>query len=158
MGKRIAVIDREACKPEIANYLCRKVCPVNRSEEDCVTVSGTDKKPVIDESLCIGCGICSNKCPTGAISIINLPAELTEAGFEPLLDDREAPPGKKFKDADLIGIPLRVTVGEKGLRARKLEVKARWAPKGEFVEPKKLTTWLQSAQRSFSERQKKRET
>jgi ATP-binding cassette subfamily E protein 1 len=76
MTKRIAVIDREICKPSIANYLCKKVCPVNRSGDDCITVSSADNKPLIDESLCIGCGICSNKCPTKAISIINLPIEL----------------------------------------------------------------------------------
>ena len=78
MGRRIAVIDREACKPQIAGYLCRKLCPVNRSGENCITISGPDKKPVIDESLCIGCGICSNKCPTKAMNIINLPAALDD--------------------------------------------------------------------------------
>ena len=72
MGKRIAVIDREACKPDVANYLCRKVCPVNRSEEECVTV-GADKKPVIDESLCIGCGSCTYICPTSCIEMVGEP-------------------------------------------------------------------------------------
>src|SRR5437899_6918386 len=39
--------------------------------------------------------------------------ELTEAGLEVLLDDRDERAGVKFKDADLIGIPLRVTIGKK---------------------------------------------
>lgn len=39
--------------------------------------------------------------------------ELKEAGIEALLDDRKERPGVKFKDADLIGIPIRITVGRK---------------------------------------------
>ena len=42
-------------------------------------------------------------------------AELTEAGVEVLYDDREASPGVKFADADLLGMPVRLTVGAKGL-------------------------------------------
>ncbi|HEY6571904.1 MAG TPA: proline--tRNA ligase [Candidatus Eisenbacteria bacterium] len=42
-------------------------------------------------------------------------AALTAAGIEVLLDDRDERPGAKFKDADLLGIPLRVTIGETGL-------------------------------------------
>jgi prolyl-tRNA synthetase len=39
--------------------------------------------------------------------------ELTAAGLEVLLDDRDERAGVKFKDADLIGVPLRITVGKK---------------------------------------------
>ncbi len=78
MPKRVAVIDREVCKPTVCDHLCKRVCPVNRSGDDCITISSTDNKPNIDESLCIGCGICVNKCPTKAISVINLPGELRE--------------------------------------------------------------------------------
>jgi len=78
MQKRIAVIDREVCKPDVCGHLCKRVCPINRSGEDCIIISSADNKPNIDESLCIGCGICVNKCPTKAISVINLPGELTE--------------------------------------------------------------------------------
>jgi prolyl-tRNA synthetase len=42
-----------------------------------------------------------------------------------LLDDREERPGIKFKDADLIGIPMRVVIGGKGLQAGVIEVKPR---------------------------------
>ena len=42
-----------------------------------------------------------------------------------MLDDRDERPGVKFKDADLIGIPLRVVVGPKGLKRGKVELKAR---------------------------------
>ncbi len=50
---------------------------------------------------------------------------LNEKGIEVLLDDRDERPGFKFKDADLIGIPLRVVVGPKGLAAGKVEMKRR---------------------------------
>jgi prolyl-tRNA synthetase len=54
-----------------------------------------------------------------------LESELTRRGVEVLYDDRDERPGSKFKDADLIGIPLRVTVGRRGLVEGKLELKAR---------------------------------
>ena len=50
---------------------------------------------------------------------------LVEEGAEVLIDDRDERPGVKFKDADMIGIPLRVTVGEKNLRLGKVEIKER---------------------------------
>ena len=79
MRKRIAVIDREKCHPqECGNYLCAKLCPVNRAGADCI-YPGEDKgnKARIDELLCTGCGICPKRCPFGAIEIINLPDHLT---------------------------------------------------------------------------------
>lgn len=78
MRKRIAVIDREKCHPvECGNYLCAKLCPVNRAGADCI-YPGDDpgKKARIDEMLCTGCQICPGRCPFGAISIINLPEQL----------------------------------------------------------------------------------
>jgi prolyl-tRNA synthetase len=50
---------------------------------------------------------------------------LAEAGLEVLHDDRDERPGVKFKDADLIGIPLRIAVGQKGLAEGKVEWKLR---------------------------------
>ncbi|HEU4726003.1 MAG TPA: proline--tRNA ligase [Candidatus Eisenbacteria bacterium] len=52
-------------------------------------------------------------------------ASLAEAGIETLLDDRDERPGAKFKDADLLGIPLRVTIGEKGLADGIVELRDR---------------------------------
>jgi prolyl-tRNA synthetase len=51
--------------------------------------------------------------------------ELAAAGAEPLYDDRPAGAGEKFADAELLGCPLRVTVGSKSLAAGKLEAEAR---------------------------------
>jgi prolyl-tRNA synthetase len=51
--------------------------------------------------------------------------ELTQAGIEVLYDDRDARPGVKFADAELIGIPHRLVVAERGLEAGKLEYRGR---------------------------------
>jgi prolyl-tRNA synthetase len=51
--------------------------------------------------------------------------ELQGLGIEVLLDDRDERPGSKFKDADLIGIPLRVTVGSRGIKEGALELQQR---------------------------------
>jgi prolyl-tRNA synthetase len=52
-------------------------------------------------------------------------SDLQTAGVDVLIDDREVRPGVKFKDADLIGLPLRVVVGERGLAEGNVEVKRR---------------------------------
>src|SRR5438128_2582820 len=59
--------------------------------------------------------------------------ELTEAGLEVLLDDRDERAGVKFKDADLIGLPLRIAVGKKGLAEGKVEWKGRGSAQVELV-------------------------
>jgi prolyl-tRNA synthetase len=50
---------------------------------------------------------------------------LLERGIEVLYDDRNESPGVKFKDADLVGMPLRVTVGERGLKKGIVEARVR---------------------------------
>jgi prolyl-tRNA synthetase len=58
---------------------------------------------------------------------------LTRAGVEVLYDDREERAGVKFKDADLVGIPIRIAVGKKGLAEGKAEVKLRGQKDFELV-------------------------
>jgi prolyl-tRNA synthetase len=53
-------------------------------------------------------------------------AELRNLGIDVLLDDRDARAGFKLKDADLIGIPLRVVIGGRGLKEGVAEVRWRW--------------------------------
>ncbi|UCE23515.1 MAG: proline--tRNA ligase [Candidatus Zixiibacteriota bacterium] len=59
--------------------------------------------------------------------------QLTEAGIEVLMDDRNERPGVKFNDADLIGLPIRITIGDKSLKEGKVEVKARSEDKVEKI-------------------------
>ena len=73
---RIAVLDLEKCRPDKCNLLCVRVCPIVKSGSEAIAVSDETKKPVINEGLCTGCGICVKKCPFGAIHIINLPEEV----------------------------------------------------------------------------------
>lgn len=54
-----------------------------------------------------------------------LAAELAQQGFDVLIDDRDERPGPKFKDADLVGIPLRFIVSPKTIEANQVEFKAR---------------------------------
>ena len=58
---------------------------------------------------------------------------LEEKGFEVLMDDRDERAGIKFKDADLIGIPWRIIIGEKNLKEGLVEVKERKTGKVEKV-------------------------
>ncbi|XP_041358103.1 ATP-binding cassette sub-family E member 1-like [Gigantopelta aegis] len=73
---RIAIVSTDKCKPKKCRQECKKSCPVVRMGKLCIEVSPTDKIAFISEELCIGCGICSKKCPFEAISIINLPSNL----------------------------------------------------------------------------------
>jgi prolyl-tRNA synthetase len=60
---------------------------------------------------------------------------LSEAGLDVLIDDRDERPGVKFKDADLVGMPIRLTIGEKALAEGGVEFKLRrdTQGKGEVV-------------------------
>ncbi|MDD3177928.1 MAG: ribosome biogenesis/translation initiation ATPase RLI [Candidatus ainarchaeum sp.] len=77
---RIAIIDKDKCQPKACNYLCHRVCPPVRMGEDAIEITNRDNwsQPIINEELCTGCGICSNKCPFGAIQIINIGVDFSE--------------------------------------------------------------------------------
>ena len=60
-------------------------------------------------------------------------AELTEAGVEVLYDDRNVRPGVMFNDMELIGIPHRVVIGERGLDQGLLEYRKRTATENEDI-------------------------
>ena len=61
--------------------------------------------------------------------------ELEAAGIDVLLDDRDARPGFKFKDAELIGFPIRLTVGKKGLAEGVVELQIRRTGESQKVAP-----------------------
>ena len=59
---------------------------------------------------------------------------LIDAKVDVLLDDRDVRAGVKFKDADLLGLPLRVVVSDRGLKQGKLELKWRWDANAEMID------------------------
>jgi prolyl-tRNA synthetase len=73
---------------------------------------------------------------SGAVKAVadQLAARLEAAGIETLLDDRDERPGVKFNDADLIGIPYRVVVGDKNLAQAKVELKRRGHTESRLVD------------------------
>jgi ATP-binding cassette subfamily E protein 1 len=75
MTHRVAVLDRDNCLSRKCGLECIKFCPVNKMGSECI-VLGEDKKALINEELCTGCGICTKKCPFNAIAIVNLAEEL----------------------------------------------------------------------------------
>lgn len=73
------------------------------------------------------------KDPAVCAVVDTLEKDLQARGIDVLVDDREERPGVKFKDADLIGCPLRVVVGAKGLAKGGVEVKLRTSKSFELV-------------------------
>lgn len=73
---RIAVLNKDKCMYKECNYLCKRFCPKVKTGSKTITINEETNFPEINEELCTGCGICVNKCPSNAISIINLPEEL----------------------------------------------------------------------------------
>ena len=67
---------------------------------------------------------------------------LSSAGVETLFDDREEAPGVKFKDADLLGFPLRLTLSNKTLKEKSAEVKLRRTGEVRMVPLEQTVSWV----------------
>ena len=74
---RIAVLLEDRCHPKQCQGECQAYCPPVRMGQECI-VWGEGGKPIISETLCIGCGICVHKCPFTAIKILNTPEAAEE--------------------------------------------------------------------------------
>jgi ATP-binding cassette, sub-family E, member 1 len=69
---RIAILLTDRCHQKECQWECQAYCPPVRMGQECI-VEGPNGKPIISETLCIGCGICVHKCPFDAIKILNTP-------------------------------------------------------------------------------------
>lgn len=70
---RIAILLADRCHPKECQWECQNYCPPVRMGQECIVESKETGKPIISETLCIGCGICVHKCPFDAIKILNTP-------------------------------------------------------------------------------------
>ncbi|MCB0224150.1 MAG: hypothetical protein KDI02_10700, partial [Anaerolineae bacterium] len=70
--------------------------------------------------------------------------QLQQAGFDVLYDDRKESPGVKFSDADLIGIPWRITISARSLKNGGVEVKRRRDPEAEIVPVDQIVEFLKN--------------
>jgi prolyl-tRNA synthetase len=75
-------------------------------------------------------------------TVTRLHDEMEAAGIEVLLDDRDERPGVKFKDMDLVGLPLRVVVGPKTLAAGQAEVRQRDSQNMSLVDLDRLLPFI----------------
>ena len=83
-----------------------------------------------------------------ALEISRKMVNILEETYEVLFDDRDVGPGFKFKDADLIGIPIRVVVGPRGLKEGKVEVSRRDSGDRLMVEPHRVPEMVRKLWRS----------
>ena len=108
---------------------CRRAAP-RRERDRLAAVDRSLRRP--RASPCTAAPRRSSRAPR------SVAAELDEAGLDVLLDDREERPGEKFADADLIGCPVRVTVGKKTLDDGAVDVRDR---DGSAEERVAVPTW-----------------
>jgi prolyl-tRNA synthetase len=77
-------------------------------------------------------------------AVMDLYQELQDAGIEVLLDDRKERPGVMFSDAELIGIPQRLTFGERGLDAGTIEYRSRTDSENTDIQLSEVTNFIKS--------------
>jgi len=78
---RIAVVDRDSCRPKDCGHPCRKYCPIVRTGGEAIYFNEEKMPPIIDEIVCTGCGICVKRCPFEALGVVNLPETIQAEAF-----------------------------------------------------------------------------
>jgi ATP-binding cassette subfamily E protein 1 len=79
-SNRLAIVDHDKCNPIKCDLECFMKCPPNQLGKKCIILGDVEdlgKKAIISNSLCIGCNACARACRFSAISIVNLPHQLT---------------------------------------------------------------------------------
>ena len=71
--------------------------------------------------------------------------ELSQENVEVLLDDRNERGGVKFNDADMIGTPYHIIIGDKGLANNTIEIKDRKTGEKVHLLPSQITSWIKEA-------------
>ena len=130
----LTVLDEkgQAVTPEMGCYgigVSRLVAAVLEQSND---ANGMIWPDAIAPFRVIICPIGADKSEAVKTAAEKLYADLNAAGIETALDDRGARPGSMFADADLIGIPHRVVIGDKSLATSQIEYKNRKAEKAEM--------------------------
>ncbi|MGH8540771.1 MAG: proline--tRNA ligase [Stenotrophobium sp.] len=131
----LTVLDEkgQAVTPEMGCYgigVSRLVAAVLEQSHD---ANGMIWPDAIAPFRAIICPIGMDKSAAVKAATEKLYADLVAAGIEVLLDDRGQRPGFMFADADLIGIPHRIVIGDKGLANSQFEYKHRKAEKAEMI-------------------------
>ncbi len=101
---RIAILLNDRCHPKQCQWECQAYCPPVRMGQECI-IEGPSGKPIISETLCIGCGICVHKCPFDAIKILNTPET----------DEQEIVQRYGYNGFRLYRLPLPPTQGITGI-------------------------------------------
>lgn len=83
-------------------------------------------------------GLNTKKFKDVAEKCFEIEENLESAGFEVLVDDRNESPGIKFNDADLIGVPIQIVIGKKGIENNEFEIKFRATGEKISIEPNKI--------------------
>ncbi len=86
----------------------------------------------------------NTKDENSMITSKNIYNQLINAGVEAILDDRNERAGVKFKDADLIGYPIRLTVGPKTLEQNSVEIRLRRTGEEFLIQTEDAASWIQS--------------
>src|SRR4029453_9973185 len=102
------------------------------------------------------CVALTQRAPDVAAMAERLYQEAWAQGIEMLLDDRDATPGVKLNDADLTGLPLRLTIGPRSLQAGGAEIKQRGSDATTLVPVEQIISTLQAEiARLFTESQQR---